>query len=236
MKKLFLLIIVSYAFSSSLYSKSRFQTGDTVYVFAVNGMNLRKDASLVAPVKAKIPYGERLLITGIPDNQDSVVVKEFEGFNIAGHFVEVEYRGQSGYIFDGYLSKLIPPVAGESVSDYLTRYGPAGEHYDLIRGGENCGLDTTCVCGYTLDYGKLATVTEDGCGVVGRNRYYFKTANLTEGFLLARVLFFAKDQTYSYSEEQNIIDIMSGDNQGPPCRYEITEDDKGIVISSFCGC
>lgn len=92
-----------------------YQPGDTLYIWAVSGLTLRKEASLKAAKLATIPYGT-LMVAQNYGGGDKVEVEAVPGFTnsqgkfppvtLKGSFAQVIFQGDTGYVFDGYLSKL----------------------------------------------------------------------------------------------------------------------------------
>ena len=92
---------------------NNFQEGDTLYVWAVNGLKLRKGPSLDFPIIKKLNYGEKVkVIDGLNDTyRMSIKVIDREGskndFEIKGNWIKIKLVDDTeGYIYDGYLSRL----------------------------------------------------------------------------------------------------------------------------------
>jgi hypothetical protein len=92
-----------------------YQPGDTVYVWAVSGLSLRESASLKSTKLDVIPYGTALVLqnwSGQHDIKVEVLPKnkigdtDIPALQLRGDFAQVSYKGKTGYLFDGYLSKL----------------------------------------------------------------------------------------------------------------------------------
>lgn len=131
-----LLLIISH----SLQAIDSYQPGDTLCVWAASGLTLRKSASLTAAKLAAIPYGTRLIALNYYNGHD-VEVEAVPGYMsyeqqnppvmLGGGFAKVVFQGDTGFVFDGYLSKLPPPTrvvdkrytapAGESFEDWAKR-------------------------------------------------------------------------------------------------------------------
>lgn len=94
--------------------------GDTLYVWAASGLSLRSEAGLNAAKIASIPYGTPLVALSdkYTDAADETRVEAVPGYTtdgqaspavwLSGRFVRVRFQGKTGYVFDGYLSKLPP--------------------------------------------------------------------------------------------------------------------------------
>lgn len=100
--------------------------GDRLFIWA-SYLNLREEPHQDAKVISMIPRGALVKIAN-----DQVDAKEFsltlipdftpaddpyttrKGEKLKGRWVEVEYSGIKGYVFDGYLSKIIPIKKGKT--------------------------------------------------------------------------------------------------------------------------
>lgn len=84
---------------------------DTLYNFALSGLKLRK-APKTGEVLATIPFGQKLPIFRYVVND---VIE-----NIDDTWVEVNYNGQNGFVFGGFLTSLTPPKENcKSLENYL---------------------------------------------------------------------------------------------------------------------
>lgn len=130
LKKLVLLNILMLITSNSW--PSELNAGDTVYVWAKNGLWLREGPGITAKSIEELPYGTPLKIldkgqgayesTVLYIDKKSEINKEgIRKYNIAGAWREVQNinkESQKGYIFDGWLLNL-PPVECDKETDSL---------------------------------------------------------------------------------------------------------------------
>lgn len=79
---------------------------DSLYVLAINGLNLRTAPGKHGSVITKIPYGERLWADSL---FGEYAVPITNGFDIKGRWAKVHWREHSGYVFNGYLSNWPAP-------------------------------------------------------------------------------------------------------------------------------
>jgi len=91
------------------------------YTAARSGLNMRESPSPAARVIGQIPYAERLQIG---DDQPAIT---FAAENITGQWTRISYDGKTGYIFDGFLLPIPPPVE-DSLETYVRN------HLKLIAG------------------------------------------------------------------------------------------------------
>jgi len=117
MKKFYAVLFFSLTFS--FLSAQNFR-----YVLAPSGLNLRETASTGSAKVTKVPYGGKVKLIEESYTGDLLVD------NIPGGMAQVSYQGQTGYIFDGYLSQFPAPGPGdgakENVSEYAEKVRDAG--------------------------------------------------------------------------------------------------------------
>lgn len=88
--------------------------GNTLYVHALNGLKLRQEPSLKAPVITVLDYGEPITLLGSTPADAPFNI----GYTV-GKWVHVDVNGIDGYVFDGFASSLpIPDVMPHT--EYLT--------------------------------------------------------------------------------------------------------------------
>ena len=87
----------------------------TFYVNAGSGLSLREGTNLQSKKILTLPYGAQVLQVGSPEHTTMTVA------GIIGDMIEVEYQGARGFAFNGYLTRLAPPMEDEAVEDYARR-------------------------------------------------------------------------------------------------------------------
>ncbi|MBE16908.1 MAG: hypothetical protein CL867_11725 [Cytophagaceae bacterium] len=85
------------------------------YVNAHSGLSLRTATNLKSKKLMTLPYGAQVTYLSTPANTAMTI----EG--IQGEMIEVDFQGAKGFVFNGYLSKLAPPVEDETVDAYAKR-------------------------------------------------------------------------------------------------------------------
>tara|TARA_R110001632_G_scaffold50261_4_gene125440 strand:- start:1043 stop:1831 length:789 start_codon:yes stop_codon:yes gene_type:complete len=85
------------------------------YVNAASGLSLRASTNLKSKKILTLPYGSQVKHLSAPTHTSMTI----EG--VSGNMVEVEYQGATGFVFNGYLSDLAPPLQDESIEDYANR-------------------------------------------------------------------------------------------------------------------
>ncbi|MEM7036893.1 MAG: WG repeat-containing protein [Bacteroidota bacterium] len=85
--------------------------GDERYIAARSGLILRNGPSLKAAKILTIPHGEKVVLNG--KSGDELLVVESK----SGYMVGVNYKGKSGYVFEGFLSD-----SPQNIKAYVPRY------------------------------------------------------------------------------------------------------------------
>jgi len=115
MKNLLLLLLL--APFSPLRAIDFYQPGDTLYVWAASGLVLRKAPSLDGAKLKSIPYGVLLVALNYSGEKVTEVEavpayssrgEKYPPLKLRGDFALVAFEGDTGYVFNGYLSKLPP--------------------------------------------------------------------------------------------------------------------------------
>ncbi len=86
-------------------SPTFFAEGQQLFVVAYSGLNLRETPDNNASAILTIPYGK--IVTVLPFDQICVTIQEID--YARGSWVKVNFEGQTGYVFDGFLSPLAVP-------------------------------------------------------------------------------------------------------------------------------
>lgn len=160
---------------------------DTLYVAAHSGLNLRTEPGAKATKITAIPKESMVVVLSNIDSSQAYAVTEFPGFQIKGFWVEVDYKGQTGYVFSGYLIKY-PPAKRHYEND---TYYLEGITYYLIRlnGTKNFedgyGPDT-CISNWSSTISKeIVYKRTHGCGEGGGYNFLeFENHTLQEVYLL----------------------------------------------------
>ena len=112
--------------------------GDTLYVMAYNGVNIRSAPNTNSKVIDALPFGASIMYCS-----DSVSDR-FEVRN--GKWIEIEYNHESCYVFDGFLSQYPTPKSRnltiDQIGDYIIKtYG--GEIGDIVESDPSANGDNS---------------------------------------------------------------------------------------------
>jgi len=115
--------------STRVESEIFYQIGEKRNVLARSGLNLKEAPTPSARTLKVVPYGERVFIA--EDKNERV---PFEAEGISGHWVLVNYATETGYIFDGFLSKLpAPPNSCHDLMQYADqKLGRVGKREEIV--------------------------------------------------------------------------------------------------------
>jgi hypothetical protein len=109
-----------------------FSVGDTLYVWANDGLMMRKEPRFDSPSLMKLDYGTATVVMERTGGEAEFVVasaiernqRTLPGISVFGGFVKIHYKGMEGFIFGGFLSRLVPMHNNEPLTDYFNRvYG-----------------------------------------------------------------------------------------------------------------
>ncbi|HBF87037.1 MAG TPA: hypothetical protein DDX39_00235 [Bacteroidales bacterium] len=112
-KLTFLLLLLSLC----LCAQINYQKGDTLFVWANSGLNLRETPNENGKILTTIPFGELVEIISETENEmfDVEIIKSKKinnkwtpNYSISGYLIKVNYKNITGYIYSGFLSKLEP--------------------------------------------------------------------------------------------------------------------------------
>lgn len=106
-----------------------FEVGDTLYVWANEGLLMRNAPSFDSPTIMKLKYGEQIIVNEKDERDYEFVLANsatgnktiFPKIALTGRFVKIHYNGAHGFIYDGFLSKLQPMKENEELNEYFDR-------------------------------------------------------------------------------------------------------------------
>lgn len=110
-----------------------YKAGDTLYVWSNTSLNVRSQTT--GAVADQLAYGTRVIVQegqqpAAPQQEviaSQLIGKEqYPAFHLVGNYIPIRYGNKSGFVFDGYLSKLRPRKtqsngANESTKEYFER-------------------------------------------------------------------------------------------------------------------
>lgn len=158
--RLQIILIGLMAFIASSFT---FTEGQLLTVVASSGLKLRVSPSPSASMLKVIPYGEKVKVL----NASEYTARADRINWLDGHWIEVEYRGVRGYVFDGFLSSMpVPDNEFEQIQADLIIAIPLESYVrdKLMTIQEKDTLfygDSFSKCVFTDPAGTVLTATED---------------------------------------------------------------------------
>jgi hypothetical protein len=124
-----LFTIYLFILSITCYSQD---SNNVINCFAVDGLTLRTQPSISANKKVIIPYGDKAKVVSTASEESRI-----NGFT--GNWIEVQYKDETGYIFDAYTSSYPVPFIKKKgytlLKDYLF------DNFQITSGNENFNID-----------------------------------------------------------------------------------------------
>ena len=191
------------------YSNSpHFETGDTLYVWSVDGLLMREAPAFDSKAIKKLPYGEQIIIIEKIDREyefmiaDSVVRNKttLPRVVLTGKFVKIQYSGLHGYVFDSFLSKLEPMKEDETVSEYFHRTLKLAHVIDRSRRNEEYEFER-----YVYKNGVIVQ-RERGRENWWSRLYFIPDISITEGYLLVNKTT-GFEKTYKHNLDEGSLSI-----------------------------
>ncbi len=97
-----LLFLIFYSFnltSQPIYT----EVGDTLFVFSINGLNIRDSTSVYSNIISKAEYAEKIVVTEVTYAYNVIDKRRGIWLKIKNN------KNLQGFVFSGYLTKLYPP-------------------------------------------------------------------------------------------------------------------------------
>ena len=180
--KIIVATIVTLIYSQICYGIDEYQKGDTLFVLAKSGLDLRTTPNSKGDVISTLPYGSKITVLEDTSYRQDVVTefKSSEGkLTFKGNWIKVSHAQQSGYIFDGYLSRLPPRIDNESFRKYAQRV------FGISKVLRDESTDDGHYQLYIVAYMNGALIEEQHNSTAGDNSYYvLPNTSLQEAYLI----------------------------------------------------
>ncbi|WP_309609458.1 SH3 domain-containing protein [Flavobacterium sp.] len=213
MKKTLKFLIIIILISPKTFAIGTYKKGDVLYNWKNPGINLRIKPNEKSEIITILPFGERLFVVeeNLKKNKFSIqeiapVVKydsinegfNFRGFQIKGFWVKVKTNsGETGYVFDGYLSKLKPDFElNETYFDAKFKLTKSSSKKFPKSISDNAYSKTSF-------YKNGSYIIQNRSDYVGHEHFFIPNISLEEGYLLV-----LKSRPYVLQLHKS-----SGDNQ-----------------------
>lgn len=210
--------------------------GDTLYVATHSGLNLRTGPGTKATKLTAIPKEGMVVILSDVDSSQAYAVTEFPGFQIKGFWVEVDYKGQVGYVFSGYLTRYPPSKRHYMDDTYYLEWVP--EYLIRFTNSKTFESPDTCTSNWSSPISKnIAYYRKHGCGEGGGfDILEFENHTLQEVYLLFLMTrkwpckpVWDKEKKGIYLYEEDMHDVIWSEDW-------IYREGNKIIWSSTGGC
>ncbi len=127
--KIVLFFFTAIVLAANSYGITEYKPGDSLFVWAKSGLNMRNAPNVSGQILAKIPFGKEVSCKGRKSWFDYVkysktitdIVQDEEHGGVCqiemkGQWVKISYDGIEGYIFDAYLSRFKPKSRGGDIT------------------------------------------------------------------------------------------------------------------------
>lgn len=179
-----------------------YKPGDTLWVWAKDGLNIRAEPSVHAKSIGKaengapvvtlsyqnedFPYGLEVIKQRTYEMKGNDKV-ECPNFELTGYWAKIKYKGVEGYVFDAYLSKL-PTFIGHqneiNTKDDFHVMSLKKQAKVLKQIGENKYDETDQkFVRYIFDTGNMIQLW-GGSGYWGKEMFFPNSLSITEGYLI----------------------------------------------------
>ncbi len=245
--------------SFSVFGIKGVPKGKQRYVWAESGLNLRTAPNVNAEKVNNIPFGAHVTLVEDAEMHPftyKMAASKTAECRINGHWVKVAYNGQTGYVFDGYLSKF--PTITESPQQH------PGFQLDLLReygkkhwGGLDKAEETSTInyASYSIDPDKgrssfykltfqngsyYETIEESFSGT---QRIFIKDVSLAEAFLFFNSVTGFEAQLKKEKKAAYLMRLSSATEEQLDFKDEhsmstinIKVVKGGVLIQTFGGC
>ncbi|MFK7923109.1 MAG: SH3 domain-containing protein [Bacteroidia bacterium] len=241
-----------------LLAAEQYESGDTLYVWAQSGLNVRAAANISGKKIGKLQAGERVEVMSLTTKGYDIVavdvhpelyednIYEEEGssepYYLRGTWVKVKGAKFEGYVIDSYLLKYVPPPPNTSIGTYFV---------DLR--GESMKVDTTwetdCDGAGFVDCYSYEGRTKSGFTISGS--YMMSATNhsitipemmtLEEGFVFLNY-FYSLEDGLRLKKGIPMLKYMDGGEEsmwfleGETCEFWISVEEGKLQLSEGCSC
>ena len=158
-------------FTFSIQAIGDYEPGEKLFTLSEKGLNLRDKPNANGKKVTLIPFASELTI--ISKNK----ANQYSSDGITGHWVEVKYKNFTGFVFDGYLTHILPPTLScKNFKEFLSK-SIGGGKAETIAAGDYEGLSA-------IRFGKnILYMTEGGDTFT----IYFPGISMEELFLIGKI-------------------------------------------------
>ncbi len=219
--------------------------GDSLFVWAKDGLSLRSEPSSKSSKKRGLPYGTPVVVVE-RGKSDSVTVipaatdkegKRTPAFRLHGNWLRICAGRDTGYVFGGYLSKIEPYKSNQD------KHASISAWLEQITGKLSTREYRN---GYTIAYASHIVESEHHVEGGGYSRYYFpRDWSFHDGFLLLNYFYglhiskeeIAECESFDLTHDPDLLQIESiGLRGGIYSRVKILFLDGFLIVEWGGGC
>lgn len=206
----FLILCINLIGLNQLLSQN---SSSSQYVFVPDGLSMKDKPSLWGKRLAVIPYGTELELKNQEKHGVITQLWSRDSVPLLGYWLEVEYKGQTGFVFEAYVLDLPPPrldvYQNKSVWEYFDELvGCKDPKCNHVSGQETRNGELKD-CANQTDYNHGIIYVESDCYLteaerdmsMGLQALYFEEHDFQDLYILARVLYFELNQKDYYHFE-----------------------------------
>jgi Bacterial SH3 domain len=228
MPKLFQVFFLLFIATQS-HAIDYYKPGDTLWVWAKNGLNIRSEPNASSSVLGKIENGNKVIMLDYPEKGVSFSIEEIKKtvvedpetgkkrqihFNLDGYWAKIQYGSQVGFVFDAFLSKL-PTFLGHSYENnsqngyYVDCLNKHNKLINKIGDKVRDEFDRFDVR-YIFDNGCIVSMS-GGNGWGTMEMLFTGNLSLIEGYLIyANTMKFKDDKLMDIGEDSLLFEVEMG--------------------------
>jgi hypothetical protein len=238
MIKQFLIVLFLAQIIGLAAQTSRFKEGETLYVWASSGLNMRDKPDAKATKITSIPFGTKVIVQPNIGIKIPFEVEEFKGFTVKGYWLLVKYGTTEGWIFDGFLSRLPMPTKKKEygdINEYLAELKKVGGKSQIKKCEEPDWKNDTCEFTQKYELGIIYTdITHPEVG--GSFLLRIPDGSIFEAYALIKFYYYdAESDKIEFDSKTKSVKILPKD-EGVGCHAHIKKEGNYIVIDNYCGC
>lgn len=235
----FLILMLLCLDFQSVKANSIYNSGDTLYIWAKSGLNMREGPGTDFPRMKKLEYGEKVRVIDnyLRSTPLSLTIlkknKRHKQFKLNGHWVRVKIENIEGYVFDGYLSRL-PVMEMKKNNDGEIYF----EHFNEYAKRE-FGIDSTILNADSLKHYDERFVYQNGMEwKYPRSECYFASLDLGEISFNEAYLIFEKMTSFEHHAKYFHPRDLAFNEPGVPIEYDyfqttVEQQENGFYTLQF---
>jgi hypothetical protein len=240
MKTLISILCVCISFNSDLVASDNYKIGDSLFVWASSGLNVRNGPGTNFNIKSKLVFGSKVQIIkktnkhfnikGISKVNPNAYIKNTEPVIFKGNWVEIKTEsGLTGFVIDQYLINL-KPFNKLKIKSFVLNLDYISYDTTNIRLLEHEGglkeYKTKTV------YNKNIVATSTFGGYTGEVVFTFKNYSIEEVLIIFSSAFNNYEEYVVDKNWENEIDFSDYEM----CYFTVRKEGSTVIFSYGCSC